>query len=301
MHLRQLEYIDMIVKHGTMREAAQQLFVTEPTISQQVREFEKEIGFQIFERSGRNIKLTKQGEKVLPTIRNVLLSVKDLENHIIEINDPSTGQIQLGIGPLTASRYLPELFQKFNILYPKVKLNVVQGGLFELTRLLIDNQLDVVVAPVNPSTKELMELNHFECITLFHDEYIAIVSKNHPFSSRTEISIHEISNEQLILYRTGILREYILSIFGEEFKENIIFSTDNNESTLALVRLGVGISIIPKFYTESWSEKDKEGISFVTFHDIAVKSDPCCFYSKKRYAPQYLKKFIEILIEITKK
>ncbi|MEH7346623.1 LysR family transcriptional regulator substrate-binding protein, partial [Bacillus sp. JJ1532] len=99
-----------------------------------------------------------------------------------------------------------------------------------------------------------------------------------------------------ILYRAGVIREYIISIFGEEFKDNIIFSTENNESTRELVRLGIGISIIPKFYIDTWSAHEREGISFLSFEDVEIKPDPCVFYNRKRYAPEYLKNFIETLL-----
>ncbi|MEH7346724.1 LysR family transcriptional regulator, partial [Bacillus sp. JJ1532] len=200
MNLRQFEYIDQIVNSGTMREAARKLFITEPTISQQMRKFEEEIGFPFFEKNGRILKLTKEGEVLLPEIQNILFSVKNLEQRIREISNPLSGQIHLGIGPLSAIRYLPKLFETFHQLYPKVKLNVVEGGVLELCDLLINKQLDIVVAPVNNKTKQVMDVNDIEYKTLFHDEYIAIISSNHPLSSKSKISIHDLSNEQFILY-----------------------------------------------------------------------------------------------------
>lgn len=300
MNLRQLEYIENIVHYGTMREAARQLFVTEPTISQQIKKFEEEIGFPLFEKNGRIINLTKEGELLLPRIRNILTLVQDLEQQINEISNPLSGQIHLGIGPLTAIRYLPRLFQLFHQQYPKVKLNVVQGGVLELSELLFSNKLDIVVAPINNKTRQKMEINNTECKILFNDEYIAIVSTNHPLSTKNKISINDLSSEQLILYRAGLIREYILSLFGEEFKENIIFSTENNESTRELVRLGMGISIIPKFYFDTWSTNDLEGIKSLQFTDVDIRPDPCVFYKRDRFTPEYLESFIKILINFEK-
>lgn len=295
MNLRQLEYIENIVRYGTMREAARQLFVTEPTISQQIKKFEEEIGFPFFEKNGRIINLTKEGQSLLPEIRNILSSVHDLERQIKEISNPLSGQIQLGIGPLSAIRYLPRLFKTFHQRYPKVKLIVVQGGIMELSELLFSNQLDIIVAPINNKTRQKMELNNTECKILFDDEYIAIVSTNHPLSNKSKISVRELSDEQLILYRAGLIREYILSVFGEDFKDNIIFSTENNESTRELVKLGIGISIIPKFYFDTWSTQDLEGIHSLHFKDVDIKPNPCVIYKRDRYIPEYLKDFIKIL------
>ncbi|MEH7524208.1 LysR family transcriptional regulator [Bacillus sp. JJ1503] len=294
--MRQFEYIDHIVRYGTMREVARQLYITEPTISQQLRKFEDELGFPIFKKDGRTIKLTKEGESLLPSIKEILISVNSLENQIKEISNPQNGQIHLGIGPLTAIKYLPRLFKLFHEIYPKVKLNVIQGGVVELSELLINNQVDIVVAPVNDEIRKSLKNNDIECKVLFNDEYIAIVSTNHPLAQKDNISLHDLSYEKLILYRAGIIREHILATFGPDFKENIIFSTENNESTRELVRLGMGISIIPKFYIETWSSKDKEGICFLPFKDLRIKPDPCCFYNQNRYTPNYLKKFIEILM-----
>src|SRR5690625_5231687 len=101
MKLRQLEYVYHIVKHKTIREASKVLYVTQPTISQQVKNLEKQLGFTIFEKDGRGIRLTEHGNKIFPELKEVIECMQRLEQTVERIKNPDKGLISFGLGPIS--------------------------------------------------------------------------------------------------------------------------------------------------------------------------------------------------------
>jgi len=113
MEMRQLRYFESIVKYGTMREAAAKLFISEPAISQQINELQKEIGVPLFEKQGRKITLTSEGKQLLPLVQVILEAVTKLEAGITEILNPGSGLIKLGLIPITMLELVPKKLMEF--------------------------------------------------------------------------------------------------------------------------------------------------------------------------------------------
>src|SRR5699024_4573025 len=108
--------------------------------------------------------------------------------------------------------------------------------------------------------------------SLYKLAFRVVVSKDHKFANKKSISILDLFNEKLILYRRSLLRQKILSHLGKDFENNIIFYTENNETTKTLIELGIGISILPKFYTQKWSECNN--VIFLEINDVDLSVNP---------------------------
>lgn len=296
MNLRQLKYVYTVAQEGTMRKAAEKLYVTEPTISHQIKELENFLDLNLFERRGRNIVLSREGKILKPFIKRVLLAVEDIHKGVEDIKNPECGQITLGIGPISARNILPSLLPKFNKIYPNVKLSVIQGGSIELVDMLLNDVIDVGVISTNYDTKELLEANDIEFKIISEVQFILVISKDHPFSKKNEVSIYDLKNENVILYRKSMLREMLINYLGKEFEDNILFSMENNESTRELIKLNMGITVLPYNYVHKWTEEEKRGLVFKRIYDFELKLEPTCIYMKNRYLPKYLEVFVEEIL-----
>ncbi|GHO58652.1 hypothetical protein KSB_71270 [Ktedonobacter robiniae] len=127
MQLRQLEYVAAIVQWKTMRRAAQELYISEATMSEQIRALEAEFGFPLFEREKRSLRLTPAAEQLLPGLYTLLQAKQALEQRVAEIKNPAAGQIRLGITPIPMALFLPTILQEFRKRYPKVQVDIYEG------------------------------------------------------------------------------------------------------------------------------------------------------------------------------
>lgn len=301
MKIRQLEYVHYIVHYKTMREAARNLFVTEPTISQQVKELEKHLGFTIFEKDGRRIKLTAEGEKIYPDILNIIESMESLKHNVASIRNPDSGVITLGLGPVASKNLIQTLLNKFKEKYPNVTVNIIDSGSMDLVDSLESSKVDIALINTSSATRLYMETKNIKCKSLFNSNFVLMVPDNHRLSKEELVSYKEISNEPIMLYRDGVVQRSIIQLLGPKYEKNIIYSFVDYISIINLVRDGVGISIVPKSHAESWSKEQIKGISFLEFHDFGKTMNVSCVYKKMRYYPKYLQDFIKLISLTVKK
>lgn len=295
MRFRQLLYVDRVIQHGTMREAARQLFTSEPTISQQIHELESEVGFSIFEKKGRSVQVTAEGEIILPFIRNILFNMGELEKTIADIKDPDSGSIRVGTVPTGALTLLPSILPRFNQQWPKVSLEVYERGSVELTDQILSNKLDVAL--IAARTKNPIWNEELDVRVLSRGKLMAVVSENHPRATQASISLIEIKHERLIMFRTGYLvRDMVLEALGPQCAANVVYSTDNSESARNLVRAGVCIVLLPSHLISHWSPNERVGLLFLSIDGADLGVDLCLIYRKSRYRPNYLREFIRMIL-----
>lgn len=301
MNINHLKYFNSIVKYGTMREAAKQLFVTEPTISQQIRALEQYLNFPVFEKKGRNIVLTPEGKAFLPSVQKILAAVNDAEKQVEEIRNPLSGQARLGFGPITAARVLPSFFKEFTNLYPRIKLNVFQGGSVDLIDMLINKKIDVGVITASDNTRNLLKKNKIIWKDLFKVKYVAVVSDNHPLALKESVSIKEFAKESFFLYHKSMVREILLAKFGNDFNKNIVGSFDSYDTIRDLIKDGMGVSVLAENYMRDLPSTDRDGLHIIEFQDFEFSLDLCCIYNEDGYIPRYIEEVIRIMLKVATK
>ncbi|MBO1001933.1 LysR family transcriptional regulator [Pseudogracilibacillus auburnensis] len=294
MRLRQLEYVHSIVEHKTMREAARNLYVTEPTISQQIRTLEKQLETTIFERDGRGIRLTEQGEQLYPFILDVLNSVDKLKQQVELMNNPDSGEIMLGLGPILTDIKLQRLLEAFKEGFPKMKISIYESGSMDLLHLLEKGELDIAIINSSIETRVYMEKNNIACKPLYESNFILMTSTQHPLAKQEKVSYKDLYNEPLMLYRNGLIQKSINELLGAE--KNIVYSFVDYISIIHLVRDGLGVSILPKSYVDGLSSEQKQGVTFLEFSDFGTQMKVSCIYKQDAIYPSYIKKFIDLLL-----
>ncbi|CAA7602647.1 Transcription regulator HTH, LysR [Acididesulfobacillus acetoxydans] len=297
MEIRQLRYFDSVVKYSTIRGAAEHLFISEPTISQQLQGLQKEIGIPLFERQGRKITLTSEGKQILPLVQQILASIKDLEDNIAEIKNPAVGFIRLGIIPVSRLAMVPDTLKEFGNIYPGIGIEIIENGTLELIDKLLDDTLDIALVAANNRIKLTLESAGITYKILTSGNSIVIASQDNPLARQDKISLSHLRNERIILNRQGILGEEVRALLGDSLKSNNIYSTDTQESALKLVESGVGISILPEAYITAWTLRENSNIKILELDDSQINLDLCCIYKQKLYRPQYLQKLIDMFIK----
>ncbi|HVB21916.1 MAG TPA: LysR family transcriptional regulator [Ktedonobacteraceae bacterium] len=297
MQLRQFEYVSSIVQWRTMHKAARHLYISEATISQQIRDLEAELGFPLFERGGQTLKLTVEGKKLLPRIQHILQAKHELEEQVAEIKDPTIGTIRFGISASPALTILPSILKSFIKLYPEVTLEVREGGSYELAAQVHDHLLDVAVIAISDVVP--LDLKGLTMKKLIDSELVALASRHHRLAYKEQVSKEQLSRERLIVFREGYLaRDLILGVLGSEAERNIIYSTDNNESARSLAQANVGILFQPRFVVSGQHVKRLDDLCILDLAaDVVFPISHACIFTANGYCPRYLQVFIEIIQE----
>lgn len=198
MELRQIEYFSAVNRYKNYTKAAQELHVSQPTISVAIQKLEDELGIKLMERDNKGIRITGAGEIFLAKGEKVLDEIRDLEE-IMEDLKPSGKKHLKAAFPSTVGSWLWKvLLRKFPKEYPDIELELSDLGTMDIVTLLKQEELEVGYGVI-----DLIHDGEIESRAIRGGELKMIVSCSHPFASQPMISIDMLENEPIIMYRMG--------------------------------------------------------------------------------------------------
>lgn len=214
MDIKQLEYFVEIVKCSyNLSRAAERLHVSQPALSQTIRQFEELERVELFERyKGRLQNLTPAGERFYINSQNIL---KNYYQMLEELRDDATqfkGKIRIGIPPLVLSVVFSKLLPQLIVENPDVEFEVIEAGAYDLTRMLTLKELDfaVLLQPV------YIDSDIIEEYVLQQDELTAFMSKDHPYSHQKYLYWNQLENQSLAIFNATFMIHHKLK---EKFQE----------------------------------------------------------------------------------
>lgn len=243
MTLQQLEYIVALDNHRHFVRAAENCFVTQPTLTLQIQKLEDEMGTQIFDRSKQPIEPTSLGELVILKARQILREAMQLKELVNEQKDGITGTFRLGVIPTLAPYLIPRFLKQFSSKYPKTRLviremeseSIIQG----LKNDLID--LGLLVTP--------LEENSLRELPLFNEPFLVYSSESHPYYVKKEIKPEDISDKGLWLLNQGhCFRNQVLNICNSRSSAggNVAYESGSIETLKNLVKWNMGYTLVPE-------------------------------------------------------
>ena len=258
MQIHQLKYFCAVARTGSFTRAAQQEHIAQPSLSQQVRKLEDELGSRLFDRLGRTVRLTQLGEAFLPRAEAILRQLADAKTEIQEMAGTERGKLVIGSIPTIAPYFLPSCLASFARSFPHIQVNVVEEVTSELLTRLQNGVIDlaVVALPV-PAT-------HCQCEELFRERLYLVVPQNHRLASKRAVRLQHIENDPFLLLKDGhCFRDSTLSMCRRaKLQPNVMFESGQFATILAMVAAGTGVSIVPEMAIER-----REGCSFVPLAD----------------------------------
>ncbi len=198
MELRQLKYFVKVAETLNFSEASRALFITQSTLSQQIKQLEQEIGSQLFQRDSHAVSLTEAGQELLPYARRTIHDAQVCLDRMTDLKELLTGTLNIGV-TYSFSPILTETLISFMKVYPKVKLNIYYKPMSELLEMLREREIDFMLA-FRPS-KALPEV---ESHTLFSNYLAAIVNLDHPLAKKDKVTLAELQNYDLALPSKGL-------------------------------------------------------------------------------------------------
>lgn len=241
MNLRALQYFVKLADLRHFSKAADACFVSQPTLSTQIKKLEDELGVQLVERSPKNIMLTPVGEEIAGRARLVLSDIDQIRAVARRSGNPADGVLRLGLFPTLAPYFLPHVVPGLRAAYPNLTLQLAEEKTETILNMLRQGELDAGLLAL-PISQDGLEIT-----SLFKEPFVVAVPGEHPLASNKSISLRDLENTELLLLEEGhCLREHALEVCAlSGAHERVDFHATSMETLRQMVAAGVGVTLMP--------------------------------------------------------
>ena len=224
---------------GSLSAAAEELGCTQSAVSHAISSLEEELGFTLLIRNKGGIKLTAEGEKMLPAIRNYSNSLELLRQTSAEIRGIRSGTVRIGSFTSVAVHWLPPVIKEFQKDYPDVSISLFNGDYHDVEEWLKDGSIDIgfVSLPIDLRC---------ECTALVEDRLFAILPPEHKMASYPRFPLKECETEDFISLLKSSDHDARRALELAGVKPNVKYYTKDDYAIIAMVEQGLGISIMPE-------------------------------------------------------
>ncbi|PEJ21532.1 LysR family transcriptional regulator [Bacillus pseudomycoides] len=291
IELRQLEYFVAVSNELHFTKAAEKLNISQPSLSQQIRALEHEIGMPLFDRIGKKISLTEAGRILLSHSKKVFHEVEQAYAAIQDLNGLQQGKLTIGALLTTVNYLLPPAILNFNALYPNIELSVLGLRTGEIREKLLQNELDIGITFLPVQDKEIIS------IPLYQNELTLVVPTNHELTQHTTVTMGVLQKYPIILlpknfFLTQLIRSHCQNF---NFTPKPILEISTMESLIHMVSKGMGITVLPKPYIDFLQSNSIQAIK-IKNHTATIEIG--IIYRKDKYMCAATRMFIEQLQKI---
>jgi LysR family hydrogen peroxide-inducible transcriptional activator len=241
LNLRALHYLVTLADVRHFSKAAEHCYVSQPTLSTQIRKLEDELDVQLVERNPRQVMLTRVGQEVVERARDILAEVDAIRSIARRARDPDSGMLRLGVFPTLAPYFLPHVIPRLRTRYPRLRLRLFEEKTEDLLTMLAEGRLDagLLALPVNADGLVTQPL--------FEEAFVVAMPENHPLAQRQEIQLSDLESEELLLLEDGhCLRDQALAVCHMAgAHEKLDFHATSMETLRQMVAANTGITLMP--------------------------------------------------------
>ena len=241
MNIRALQYLVTLAEVRHFSKAAELCYVSQPTLSMQIRKLEEELDVQLVERSPRQVMLTRVGEEVVQRCRSILSEVEAMKAVARRSRDPHSGLLRLGIFPTLAPYLLPHVVPEIRRRFPKLTLRLFEEKTEQVLDMLVQGRLDAGVLALPVGDDQLIARK------LFDEPFVVALPDGHPLSRRKSLSLNELADQELLLLEDGhCLRDQALAVCQlAGASEQLDFHATSMETLRQMVAANTGITLLP--------------------------------------------------------
>ena len=239
MNIGKYETLIAVVESGSLTRAAQALGCTQSAVSHSIESLEQELGFALLKRGRAGVRLTGEGERLIPAVRNLLNSAEQLAQTAASIRGLESGTVRIGSFTSVAVHWLPPVLKEFQKDYPRVEFKLLNGDYHDVEQWLMEGSIDIGFVNV-PSTVDC------ECIPLMEDRLLAILPRHSRFESYPRFPLVECETEPFISLLESSDHDARMALEAAGVKPNVRFYTKDDYAIIAMVEQGLGISIMPE-------------------------------------------------------
>jgi LysR family transcriptional regulator, transcriptional activator of the cysJI operon len=242
MNITKLQTFITLSECLNFTEAAEQLYCSQPAVSMQIQSLERDLGFPLFDRIGKKLYLTKQGEHFKPYAEQIINLYHSSKEHIKQLDNLAFGTLSFGSSNFVGVNLLPAILSDFNKKFPGIKINMNITSSSQLISMLETNKVEFLIL----SDRIPIDAVRFHAKTFYQDELMLIVNSQHRLAKRKSCTLEELVNEMWILKpNKSATRNYLESEFKKYgFSSLTYMEISNSEAIKQSVIHGLGISIV---------------------------------------------------------
>ncbi len=247
MTIIQLEYLLAVANCGSFSQAAEHCFVTQPSLSMQIKSLEEELGVVLLDRSKKPVIPTEAGEAVLAQTRETLRAYHSIRECVAELKGEMSGKLRLGVIPTIAPYLLHKFIPSFVRDYPKVELEINEMVTHDIVEALRRDRIDAALVASGTCGEGIIEQE------LFSDRFFAYVSPANPLYERSNIRIEDIDPRELVILSPGhCMRDQIIELCQarREVPTRYTFESGSLDTLMRIVDCTQNLTIIPEMAIE---------------------------------------------------
>ena len=246
MNLRDLRYLVAVAEHRHFGRAAEACFVSQPTLSTQLKKLEETLGVMLIERTNRRVMLSPEGEQIVAQAQRILSEVNTLLALSEQLQDPLGGELRVGIIPTIAPYLLPQILGPIREAFPNLQLQLTEGQTSHITRLLKRGDLDAILLAIPIPDLHDENIEEFE---LHAEPFYLAVGEHHAKAECQTVTPEDLDGESVLLLEDGhCLRDQALAVcHAHRGVESKSYSATSLETLRQLVGAGMGVTLMPEF------------------------------------------------------
>ncbi len=285
--LRELQFFVAVAERLNVSKAAQAVHLSQPALSRQIQSLERKLGVKLFERIGKRLILTVEGEDLLKHAAGLLDRAQELTNRAYGLKQGHTGLLRVGASPQTIAWLLSPVISEFGARHPNVDINVSEGHNDDLVRFVEHGTVHLVAAYLGVNNALVGQ-------KLFTGRLFAVLPPCHARAGASAIRMDDIAGDSFLLMRRGFLTRHLFdqACAAHGVRPRIFLESDSTHTLCALAHDGHGVAVV------SSSAQDTEYIR----QAIPIQSDRCqteadvsAIWNPNLYRPASLPAFLELL------
>ena len=294
MNLRDLQYLVAVADHRHFGRAAEACFVSQPTLSTQLRKLEQELGVELVERNPGNVLLTRAGERVVERARTMLREAENIRTIARQAVDPESGSLRMGIFPTLAPYLLPHVVPRIHERFPNLELLLVEEKTEVVLERLRDGQLDVGILALPVHAEQMHEE------PLFEEDFVLAVPSHHELAQRSgPVGTDVLAGENVLLLEEGhCLRDQALSVCrlaGAEERSG--FRATSLETLRQMVAADVGLTLLPELSVQP-PVPPSDAIVLLRFSEPVPRRQVAMFWRTTSAYRDFLPKLAEVVRDL---
>ena len=262
MELRHIRYFVRAAELLHFTHAAESLYISQPTLSTHIQQLEEEIGAPLFDRVGRNVRLTQAGNAFLVHALQVSKELEVAKEEIADLSGLSTGLLRLSALPIFGQELLPTWLASFHSIYPQIQIMARTGAHQQFEKDLVSGDIDIALTFLPAETDGL------ESLSLFTEAAVFIVSESHPLASRSSVTLAEVCTVPLATVgrASPARKQFDLACAEKKVTPNIMVEISDIRGILGIVRGGnAGTILIPRAF------KGHAGVKALDIEDVSME------------------------------
>jgi DNA-binding transcriptional LysR family regulator len=289
MNFYQLTYFKKVAETRSISRAAEELLITQPAVSKQIKSLEEELGTRLFDRIGRKVLLTRAGENLLEHAGRILRSVQEAKTAVHDMSQDCTGELVIGASDHISLHRLPDVLKAYIAAYPGVDLKLRCHRSETIIGMVQNNQVDLGVITLPPAGHGLISK------VIWPDPMSLVFPRQHPLGSLKTIRLRDTIAYGMILPEAATTTRRMIdaAYLRKKIEPNVSMEVAYIETIKVLVKVGLGISILPDKAVEA--EVRQGTLARASLHDAEFSRSLGVLYLKEKFLSRPAQEFLKLL------